>query len=80
MAALITALDNHTPLQIGENGHSQYGWSHNVQERIGQLHMQITRTDSKTIEELGNIFDGIIQDLQNQYNLGILYMLQAKKK
>ena len=68
MAALITALDNHTPLQIGENGHSQYGWSHNVQERIGQLHMQITRTDSKTIEELGNIFDGIIQDLQNQYN------------
>ena len=67
MAALITALDNHTPLQIGENGHSEYGWSHNVQERIAQLHMQITRTDSTTIESLGDIFDGIVQDIQSQH-------------
>ena len=68
MSALISALDNHTPIQYGEKGHAEYGWSNNVQERISQLHMQIVRTDS--IESLGDIFDSIIRDIQCQYNSG----------
>jgi hypothetical protein len=67
MSALVSALDNHTPIQFGENGHAEYAWSHNVQERIAQLHMQITRTDLVTIENLGDIFDSIICDIQLQY-------------
>ena len=70
MSALISALDNHTPVHYGENGHAEYGWSHNIQERIAQLHMQIVRTDSNTIESLGDIFDSIIRDIQCQYNGG----------
>jgi len=67
MAALITALDNYTPMQVGENGHTEYGWSYNLKERIAQFHMQLTRTDSVTIETLGNRFDTIIQDIQCEY-------------
>jgi hypothetical protein len=68
MSALISALDNYTPIQYGENGHAEYTWSNNIQERITQLHMQIVRTDSNTIQNLGDIFDSIISDIQCQYN------------
>ena len=37
MAALLHALDNYTPSQIGENGHVEYGWSNSIQEQIVQL-------------------------------------------
>lgn len=46
MAALINALDNYTPTQIGENGHVEYGWSNSIQEQITQFSFQITRTDN----------------------------------
>jgi hypothetical protein len=54
MAALITALDNYTPSQIGEKGHKEYGWSHSIQERILQFHFQLTRTDDAGIDKLSN--------------------------
>ena len=68
MSAFVTSLDNHTPIQYGENGHAEYGWSKNIQERIAQLHMQLTRTDGSTVQSLGDIFDSIIRDIQSQYN------------
>jgi hypothetical protein len=34
MAALVNALDNYNPSQIGENGHVEYGWSNSIQEQI----------------------------------------------
>ena len=43
MAALINALDNYTPKQIGENGHVEYGWSNDVRERILQFSFQLVR-------------------------------------
>lgn len=70
MSALVNTLDNSTPIQIGENGHAEYGWSNNVQERIAQFHMQMTRTDATTIQTLGDVFDSIIVDIQSQYNNG----------
>jgi uncharacterized protein with von Willebrand factor type A (vWA) domain len=44
MAALITALDNSTPMQYGENGHAEYAWSNSIQEKILQFSFQLTRT------------------------------------
>lgn len=44
MAALINALDNSTPIQYGENGHAEYGWSNSIQEKILQFSFQVTRT------------------------------------
>ena len=46
MAALINALDNYTPTQIGENGHVEYGWSNSIREQIVQFNFQITRTEN----------------------------------
>ena len=46
MAALINALDNYTPKQIGENGHVEYGWSNDIRERILQFSFQLVRTSS----------------------------------
>ena len=46
MSAIITALDNYTPVEIGENGHAQYSWSNDLQERIVQLSFQLTRTSA----------------------------------
>ena len=68
MSAFIKSLDNYTPIQFGQNGHAEYGWSNNIQERIAQLHMQLIRTGRNTVEALGDIFDNIIQDIQSQYN------------
>jgi hypothetical protein len=51
MSALVNALDKHTPIQIGENGHQEYGWSNDVREKIVQLSFQLTRTpDASGIE------------------------------
>ena len=47
MAALITALDNSTPIQYGEKGHAEYAWSNSIQEKILQFSFQLTRTDDK---------------------------------
>ena len=44
MAALINALDNYTPTQIGENGHVEYGWSNDIREKILQFSFQLVRT------------------------------------
>jgi Mg-chelatase subunit ChlD len=44
MAALINALDNYTPKQVGENGHVEYGWSNDIRERILQFSFQLVRT------------------------------------
>jgi len=47
MAEYISALDNYTLRQIGENGHVEYGWSNNLREKIVQFHFQLTRIKSK---------------------------------
>ena len=52
--ALFTALDAHTPVQLGENGHAEYGWSNDIRENIVQLSFQTVRTTEEGIIELGN--------------------------
>lgn len=66
MAAIINAMDNFTPSQIGENGHVEYGWSNSMREKILQLSFQLTRTDESGINNLQNILTDILKNLKCQ--------------
>ena len=82
MAAIINALDAHAhaPVQVGENGHNEYGWSSDKQERLVQLSFQLVRSkDTKktnkniggesTLKNLGKIYyDLIAETLTNLSN------------
>lgn len=60
MASLISALDNITPSQIGENGSFEYSWSNNIQEKILQLSFQLTRVTFNSSENKLSIQTNII--------------------
>lgn len=47
-SSFIAAMDKHTPTQIGENGHTEYTWSHNPSEKITQFYFQLVRTKENT--------------------------------
>ena len=64
-SSLVAALDTHTPLQLGEKGHVEHGWSNDIQERIIQLSFQITRTTPQGVSELGETFYNIAFPLRN---------------
>ena len=49
MSALVAALDTHTPTEVGDNGHLQYGWSHDIKEKILQFSFQLTRCDKNVV-------------------------------
>lgn len=52
MAFLVSALDKHTPKQIGENGNIEYSWSNDFQEMFSQLYFQLVRTkDTSQLEK-----------------------------
>ena len=68
MSAIISALDNFTPSQIGENGSVEYTWSNSIRERIVQLSFQLTRTrDQDSINNLGIQTEKILKDLASSY-------------
>ena len=68
MSALISALDNYTPSQIGENGSIEYSWSNSIRERILQLSFQLTRVrDDNTINRLAFETDKILKELTSSY-------------
>jgi len=64
MTAIITALDNHTPKQIGENRHTEYGWSNSIRERILQFSFQLTRTDDNGVVKLAVVLRDILTSLK----------------
>jgi hypothetical protein len=73
MSALISALDNYTPSQIGENGSCEYTWSNNIRERILQLSFQLTRVrDETTINRLAEQTDKILKELNGSYKASII--------
>lgn len=68
MSAIISALDNFSPVQIGENGTTEYTWSNSLRERIIQLSFQLTRTsDENTINILSQQTDKILKELASAY-------------
>jgi hypothetical protein len=73
MTALVSALDNFTPSQLGENGHSEYTWSSNTREQIVQLSFQLTRASSpRIVEALAQRVDSILTKLKTEYNTGLI--------
>jgi hypothetical protein len=72
MAALVSALDNHTPQQIGENGHVEYGWSNSLQEKIVQFSFQITRTDDAGLSRMRQVLVEMLTTLKHQQETGSL--------
>jgi hypothetical protein len=73
MTALVSALDNFTPSQLGENGHSEYTWSSNTREQIIQLSFQLTRAASpRIVEALAQRVDSILTKLKTEYNTGLI--------
>ena len=66
MSALINTLDNTSKSQIGENGHLEYGYSNNLQEKILQFNFQLTRTLDMT--ELYNVLNNLLFTLKNMVN------------
>jgi hypothetical protein len=66
MAAMVQALDNHTPTQYGEKGHIEYTWSNNVQEQILQFSFQVTRSSNPdTLDKLSRQLSDILSTLKN---------------
>jgi Mg-chelatase subunit ChlD len=73
MSEIISALDNNTPYQHGENGSIEYTWSNNLRERILQLSFQLTRTtDKNTIYNLANQTDKLLRDISSSYKNTII--------
>ena len=72
MAALIKALDNYTPTQFGENGHVEYGWSNNIQEKILQFSFQVTRTDEARVTGLSCVLKELLTTLKHKIDTGSL--------
>ena len=70
MAALVNALDNYTPAQIGEKGHVEYGWSNSIQEQIVQFSFQLIRCDN--ILPLQNRLVSMLETLSHQVKNGSL--------
>lgn len=70
MAALIGALDTFTPVQYGENGHAEYGWSNDIREKIVQFSFQLTRTDASGVKRLEKVLDGILCELKARVENG----------
>ena len=68
MAAVVSALDTHTPLQQGENLHAEHGWSHDAKEKTLQLTFQLTRTsDAVRMKKLGETYrDLVLLAYENQ--------------
>ena len=69
MAALVKALDNTTPLQHGENGHIENGWSKSIQEKIVQFQFQCTRTNGGTINNLQTILNELLMTLKSNIQI-----------
>ena len=81
--ALFNALDTHTPKQLGENGHAEYGWSNDTREKIVQLSFQIVRTSEEGVQQLGitlyNIANSLKNIIEETSSSGISPSLNAKQ-
>lgn len=67
---LITPIIDYNHIQYGKNGHIEYGWSTNIQEKILQFSFQITRTNKRGVVELSNILHSIISELKKNIEIG----------
>ena len=64
-SSFLSAMDKHTPKQLGENGNPEYGWSHELKERIVQFYFQLVRCkNTEDSIELSLKLNDMIQKLK----------------
>jgi hypothetical protein len=81
MVSVAAALDNYTPKQLGEKGHTEWGWSTNIQERIMQLFFQLTRCKLDSMVELERKYINLLDDCKgNPEYMDILYRLALQTR
>jgi len=68
MASLVSALDNFTPIRVGENGHTELDWSNDLQEKIVQLDFQCVRTDSAGVSSLQAVLSDLLTQLSTKHD------------
>lgn len=64
MSSLVSALDKHTPKQLGENNHVEYTWSNDINEKIVQFFFQLVR--NKSHNEISKIHKQILMQIKNR--------------
>ena len=78
MTSVVAALDSYTPMQVGENSHSEYGWSNNNNEKVVQLFFQLTRCSKDRMVVLATQFKQMLKEsiLTNNVNMtSLLYKI-----
>ena len=63
MSCFVSAADNYTPRQFGENANVEYGYSNQLDEKIVQFFFQLVRTNDtqvleKTLYDMLNFIKG----------------------
>jgi len=79
MSALVTALDTHTPQQIGENGHVELTWFKNIQEKILQFSFQMTRTDDNGMIKLQIVLTELLTSIKYKIENSLLIEKEIAK-
>ncbi len=79
-SAFVTAMDSHTPTQLGENSHSEYTWSHDLQEKIVQLSFQLVRTTRENAKQLADKFLQTTQTLRGKPRLEQYRLLDVMRR
>ena len=70
MSALMNALDSTTNTQLGENGHKEYAWSNDYQEKILQLSFQMTRSNNPAqIAKLATLLENVLKNMKGAYEV-----------
>jgi hypothetical protein len=79
MAAIISALDNYTTKQFGENSHTEYGWSNSIREKIVQFSFQLTRTNEHGVRALQVVLTNLLTSLKYNVKSGSITEKQVAK-
>lgn len=85
MAALISTIDSTTMKSIGENGHVEYTWSSDFQEKIVQLSFQMTRCSEIQSDNLSTILRNLLvnmkaklQNIQSENSCSVTHFEEEK--
>ena len=71
LRAAFDNFNNTKPVQLGEKGHVEYGWSENIDETLCQLFFQLVRC--KSYESLRSKLNGILTKTSNSKNVAEKY-------
>ena len=74
MTSIITGLDTHTPLQTGENLHTERSYSNDLNEKVVQFFFQLVRcSDHTKLEQVHrDILLSIKGDLDKYYDIVVM--------